>query len=127
MPSDTSHDSARRLKLMWLTLALIAVACLAGVGLGVYWTEITEFIRANLGPPLKRWHAPLDSFLSGLPMWTAQACAIGLFGLALLFAWLTPRRFIYLGAPDQARWRDLRIWATLVLIPYMLIYLMLGL
>ena len=34
------------------------------------------------------------------------------------------RRFIYLGSPDQSRWRDLRIWAVIVTVPYLLIYLL---
>ena len=28
-----------------------------------------------------------------------------------------------LGAPDQAGWRDLRIWTALVLLPYIIIYI----
>jgi hypothetical protein len=28
-----------------------------------------------------------------------------------------------LGSPDQARWRDLRLWIPVILVPYLLIYL----
>lgn len=93
----------------------------------ICWDMFVFAVQQTLGPPLQRWHAPLDQFLSSLPMWTAQVCAIGLFLLGVIFAWSLPRQFVYLGAPDQARWRDLRIWATAVLVPYMAIYLLLGL
>ena len=35
------------------------------------------------------------------------------------------RDFIYLGSPDRSRWRDLRLWAVVVTVPYLLIYLLL--
>jgi hypothetical protein len=28
-----------------------------------------------------------------------------------------------LGSPDKARWRDLRLWVPILLVPYLLIYL----
>jgi hypothetical protein len=90
------------------------------------WEAFKTDLRAALGPPLKRLYQPLDRLFDSLPMWVAQASAIGLFVAAAIFAWCLPRRYVYLGAPDQARWRDLRIWATLVLVPYMLIYWILG-
>jgi hypothetical protein len=108
-------------------VAALVVVGVAGALLAVFWSAVVEALRAQLGPPLHRLHAPLDQFLSSLPMWSAELCAICLFGLGIVFAWSLPKRFVYLGAPDQARWRDLRIWATAVLIPYMLIYLLLGL
>lgn len=104
-----------------------AVAFIVGGLLAFFWADVVAGIRTWLGPPLHRLHSPLDHFLSSLPMWSAQVCAIGLFAIGLIFAWSLPRRFVYLGAPDQARWRDLRLWATAVLVPYMLIYLLLGL
>lgn len=80
----------------------------------------------ELGPPLKSIQEPIDNWLGTIPMSVAMACAIGLFLVALLWTWLIKRDFIYRGSPDQAWWRDLRIWATLVVIPYITVYLLLG-
>jgi len=131
--TSTSHDDAvkrARQFSLWTLLMLLTVATVA---LGAAWTlrngrwdEFTKRMRETLGPPLRRFFAPLDSFLTDLPMEAATACAIGLFVAAGIFAWCMPRRFIYLGAPDQSRWRDLRIWATLILVPYVVIYYFLG-
>jgi len=92
------------------------------------WFE--EFIRLPLSralsPPLRAALAPLDSFLISLPPRVWLACAVGLFVIAGVAVWTLRRNYVYLGAPDQARWRDLRIWSTALLIPYILVYLLLG-
>lgn len=51
-------------------------------------------------------------FLLGLPQWTPRAGAMAMFAATLLLAWSLPERFVWNGAPDRARWRDLRLWAT---------------
>lgn len=81
-----------------------------------------EFMRENVAPHLKSLLAPLDAFIDSLPMWVGTACAIGLFVIVGLWALTLPRKYIYLGAPDEAGWRDLRIWTWLVLLPYIIIY-----
>ena len=35
-----------------------------------------------------------------------------------------PKDFIYLGSPDRSRVRDLRLWALIIMLPYILIYLL---
>ncbi|MCA9103242.1 MAG: hypothetical protein R3C10_14765 [Pirellulales bacterium] len=70
--------------------------------------------------------APLDRVLDAAPMWVAQACAVGLFVVAGLAVCVLRRNFVYLGAPDQHRWRDLRIWSLLLLLPYIAVYLVWG-
>jgi hypothetical protein len=79
-----------------------------------------------VSPLLKRFFGPLDDFLIGLPPWVWLTCAISLFVIAGCIVWTLKRSYVYLGAPDQSRWRDLRIWSTLLLIPYIVIYLLLG-
>ena len=83
-------------------------------------------IRATLGPVLKPLHEPIDNWLGSLPMSVAMACAIGLFAAAAIWVWCLKREFVFRGAPDRRWWRDLRIWATIVLLPYIGVYLLLG-
>lgn len=88
---------------------------------------ITRVLRENLGPPLKSIQEPIDAWLGTVPMWVAMACTIGLFLAAVVWVWRLKRDFIFRGAPGQEWWRDLRIWATLVVVPYIAAYLILGL
>ncbi len=88
--------------------------------------DVTQWIRDTLGPPLKSLHQPIDNWLGSLPMSVAMACAIGLFVLAGIWVWTLRADFIFRGAPDQNRWRDLRIWSMVVLLPYITIYFLLG-
>jgi len=87
---------------------------------------VRQWIRDTLGPPLKSLHEPIDQWLGSLPMSVAMACAIGLFVLAGMWVWTLRADFIFRGAPDRSRWRDLRIWSMIVLLPYIAIYLLLG-
>ena len=86
------------------------------------WEYLTTLMRDVLGPPLRTVLAPVDSWLSGLPLWVGQACAVTLFVLAGLWLLTVRRDYVYLGAPDRAAWRDLRIWAAVALLPYVVLY-----
>jgi len=88
--------------------------------------KITLWIRKTLGPPLRSLHEPIDHWLVSLPMSVAMACAIGLFVLAGIWVWTLHTDFIFRGAPDHKRWRDLRIWSMVVLLPYITIYFLFG-
>ena len=91
------------------------------------WSDpLEKFVRRRLGPPLKALHEPVDAWLAGLPMWVAVAAAVGLYGIALIWVWTLSSSFVFRGAPDHRRWRDLRIWATVVVLPYVALYLWLG-
>ena len=85
-----------------------------------------QWLRNRLGPPLKSIQAPIDEWLGTSPMWGALACALGLYAAALIWVWFLRHRFVFRGAPDEHWWRDLRIWATVVTVPYVVIYLILG-
>ncbi len=87
---------------------------------------VDTFLRETFGPPLKALHEPIDVWLGSLPMSVAMACALGLYAVAVIWVWTLRKEFVFRGAPDQKPWRDLRIWATLVTIPYVIIYLWLG-
>ena len=88
--------------------------------------QLEAFLRGSLGPPLKRLHQPIDAWLGALPMSVALICALALYGAAVLWVWTLKREFVLRGAPGNERWRDLRIWATLVVLPYVAVYVLLG-
>lgn len=87
---------------------------------------IIDDIRAGLVRSAKAVQEPIDEWILGLPDWTPQACAVGLFVAAGIWVFTLKRDFVYLGAPDRAIWRDLRIWAWVTLAPYIALYLLLG-
>ncbi len=62
------------------------------------------------------------NWIDTLPLWTAKIGAGVIFGSIVALSWLMPREFIYHGAPDRALWRDLRIWATLLLLAQCVLY-----
>lgn len=92
-----------------------------------YEQYVRQPLSNTLGPLLRWFLEPLDRFLISLPPSVWLGCAIGLFVVAGIAVWTLKRDYVYLGAPDKAGWRDLRIWSTLLLIPYILVYLLLGL
>jgi len=91
-----------------------------------WWDQLGDWIRQALGPSIKAFHQPVDDWLGSLPMWVAMACVIGLYGIAALWVWSLRKEFIFRGAPSHRWWCDLRIWATLILLPYVGVYLWLG-
>ncbi len=88
--------------------------------------KLDAILRSTLGAPLKAFHKPIDEWLGSLPMGVALACALGLYAIAVLWVWSLRREFVFRGAPDNRKWRDLRIWATLVVIPYVAVYILFG-
>jgi len=61
-------------------------------------------------------------FIHTLPLWSAKIGTMFLFALVLAVVWKVPRSFIFSGAPDMSRWRDLRLWATALILVQFLIY-----
>ncbi len=57
-----------------------------------------------------------------LPLVYAKIAAIIIFLSMVAVAWLLPYEFVVKGAPDTNRWRDLRIWATLLTAIQLVIY-----
>ncbi|HVR30633.1 MAG TPA: hypothetical protein VMS86_14000 [Thermoanaerobaculia bacterium] len=73
-----------------------------------------SFLQAVLGP--------FDALLGAIPLEAARWIVVGFFLIAGAGALLVPRAFVFRGAPDDRWHRDLRLWAILVLLPYLLIY-----
>ncbi len=61
-------------------------------------------------------------FVHSLPLWTAKIGAVVLFLIVLVATWFIPKSFIFQGAPDKKPWRDLRIWATVLILIQFVIY-----
>lgn len=64
----------------------------------------------------------LNNWIQTLPIALANTITMVLFGVLLAVLWSFPKQHIMRGAPDQARWRDLRIWGTLLIFVQLAIY-----
>ncbi len=65
-------------------------------------------------------------WLARIPLyWGVVMGTVGFAGM-IFWVWKRPRAFIFTGAPDNRSWRDLRIWATILLVLQIIIYLVLG-
>ena len=69
---------------------------------------------------------PINSAMGALPLWSARIAVALLLVLPAVAVWRLSRDWVLRGAPDRARWRDLRIWAALFIVPYLVIYLLLA-
>jgi hypothetical protein len=65
----------------------------------------------------------LISLLGMIPMWGVKALVVMLFAGLVVLALRLPRDYIFTGAPDKNRWRDVRIWIVVVVILEVLVYL----
>ena len=85
--------------------------------------KITFFLEQNLVPLLKPAFDSFHSVIDQLPplVWRFSICAYLVMGT--VWALFLSRDYVFLGSPDQARWRDLRLWVPVLLVPYLLIYL----
>ena len=64
----------------------------------------------------------MNDWLSKVPLhWGKIVTLVGFAGM-ILWAWFRPKTYIYQGAPDNRKWRDLRIWATFALGAQILLY-----
>jgi hypothetical protein len=61
--------------------------------------------------------------MTAIPLWLVKVMVIGLFVGLAVWALSLPRAYALRGAPDKAWWRDVRIWAVIVIgleiIPYL--------
>ncbi len=85
--------------------------------------KITFFLEQNLVPLLKPAFDSFHSVIDQLPppVWRFSICAYLVLGT--IWALFLSKDYVLLGSPDQARWRDLRLWVPVLLVPYLLIYL----
>lgn len=62
--------------------------------------------------------------LEDLPLAWANLIAMGLFALLLVLCWVVPNNLIFLDAPDRSRWRDLRVWASALIVIQIGVYIL---
>lgn len=74
---------------------------------------------------LEALFSPVDRLLGALPLASGKVAVALLLLVPLVWVLRLDRDFVLLGSPDESRWRDLRLWAVVVTVPYLLIYLFL--
>ena len=57
-----------------------------------------------------------------LHLWMAYALTVIIFAVLLVLAWSVPKASILSDAPDTSAWRDLRVWASALIVLELLIY-----
>jgi len=87
------------------------------------WKNVQEMVESVVVPVLKPALDPAFEWLNGLPPWSWKLAVCIWLTAGVLWGLFLPRPFIYAGAPTGSRWRDLRIWLVLLLIPYLAVYL----
>jgi hypothetical protein len=65
----------------------------------------------------------MPDWLNALPLWWGKVAAVACFLGIGVWAWRRPRAFIYQDAPDNHWWRDLRVWASVLMAVQIVIYL----
>lgn len=61
--------------------------------------------------------------MTELPVaWANYVSIVGFLFLGVV-VWMIPRHLIYRGSPDQSRWRDIRVWATVLIVIQLVLYL----
>jgi hypothetical protein len=65
----------------------------------------------------------MSDWLAGLPLWWGKVIALVFFLGIAVWAWRRPRDYIYKDSPNNRRWRDLRVWATLLMAIQILLYM----
>ncbi|MFQ6038836.1 MAG: hypothetical protein ACE5LV_09495 [Candidatus Aminicenantales bacterium] len=65
----------------------------------------------------------MECWLQDVSLGWGKVIATVFFAGMALWAWFRPKSYIYRGAPDRRRWRDLRLWATLLLGIQVVLYL----
>jgi hypothetical protein len=65
----------------------------------------------------------VSNFLSNVPLFWGKVVATIFFLGVIIWSWFRPKDYILKGAPDKKLWRDLRIWATILLVIQIALYL----
>lgn len=61
------------------------------------------------------WFTAVAEWLARLPVWWANLITLALFLGIAVGCFAVPRQSFMADAPDQARWRDIRWWALVLI------------
>lgn len=64
----------------------------------------------------------MNQWLNSIPLVYAKVAAMSLFLMIVVISWMLPGEFIFSGAPDRKKWRDLRVWGTVIVLLQFIIY-----
>ena len=65
---------------------------------------------------------PIHALMRSIPLDSARFFVLVLLAVPLIALLMQKRSFIFRGAPDDKAWRDLRLWAVIVMLPYLVLY-----
>ena len=65
-------------------------------------------------------------WLNQVPLFWAIIITVILYIVMIIWTWTRPQKYIFAGAPNNKAWRDLRLWATLLMIFQIIIYIAYG-
>tara|TARA_Y100000588_G_C13783312_1_gene723384 strand:- start:61 stop:606 length:546 start_codon:yes stop_codon:yes gene_type:complete len=109
--------------IFFIGLLLAGLDLLAGSPASGALDSVKMFLEQNLVPMLKptvdSFHALIDPLSP--PVWRFSICAYLVLGT--VWALFLSKEYVLLGSPVSSRWRDLRLWIPVLLVPYLLIYL----
>ncbi len=63
------------------------------------------------------------NFLTNVSVVWAKVIVLVLFAVIFILVWLLPNEYIFKGAPDRKWYRNLKLWATLIVIFYAYLYI----
>lgn len=65
-------------------------------------------------------------WLASVSMGQVKAIVMALFAVVVVWIWTLPNRYIYRGCERRSLWRNLKIWATLVVLFQAFLYWTFG-
>ena len=63
---------------------------------------------------------------SRIPLYWGVVVTVILYVGIGIWAILRPKKYIFIGAPNQAKWRDLRIWTVILVVIQIAVYILWG-
>ena len=63
------------------------------------------------------------NLLAQIPLSWVKVIVMVIFLTLIIWMWIIPKEYIFKASPDNKRWRDIRIWGTLIVVVQSIIYL----
>jgi hypothetical protein len=88
------------------------------------WLAFLDWLGLLFKPVMQPIFAPINSLLVQAYMPWARICAMGLFGIAILWVCFgLKKEYVHLGRPNNSIWTDLRLWTIIAMLPHIFVYL----